>query len=62
MNLLPEVVLWAVPAVLLSLGLLLTLACALVFRDDPHPQARGRMLSTREASALGMARTGYRPR
>lgn len=35
MNSLFEIVLWGAPAVLLSWGLLLVLACAVVFRDLP---------------------------
>lgn len=40
MNSLFEVVLWGAPAVLFSWGLLLALACALVFRDDRAPREK----------------------
>jgi len=38
MNSLFELVLWGAPAVLLSWGLLLALACGLVFRNDRSPE------------------------
>jgi hypothetical protein len=46
MNSFFEVVLWGAPAVLLSWGLLLALACGLVFRDTQ--QGGGTLLATRK--------------
>jgi len=40
MNSLFEVVLWGAPAVLLSWGLLLALACVVVFRDERSPREK----------------------
>jgi len=42
MNSLLELVLWGALAVLLSWGLLLALACGLVFRDDRSPGEKPR--------------------
>lgn len=41
MNSLFEIVLWGAPAVLLSWGLLLAFACAVVFRDFPPRENLG---------------------